>query len=365
MLSESSQQLLTAFLDGALAGQERETLEVLLRDSSEARAWLQKLRENASRLKKLPKVSLGRGFSAKIVAQLPAISVPKPKIVKPSAPVLVQAPKVVRRGLPSWAVGLIAASVVVGMIGGALWYVRDEFNRNLLPSSPVGPPMVKSRRPEVKATAPVSKPVDNQLVQGDLTKDAPPPIVVPPPQPIRFAFADLQGQNAYDSLKWELAHQESARIDIDLKYNARSLSRLIESFHKQGIALAVTTAAESSMGKNQPMLVYAENVRPDALAKVLRELSEIDVQGQSKAASAYEVLRLSPASGDDVKKTTEVLGASLPIVAPAKTNNPGATGVVLPVRGVQTGSREVREFLANRRPSQPGTIRIYVQLSPK
>ena len=188
---------------------------------------------------------------------------------------------------------------------------------------------------------------------------------MPPQPPIRFAFADLQGQNAYDSLKWELAHQESVRIEVDLKYNARSLNRLIESFHKQGIALTVTTAAESSVGKNQPMLVYAENIRPDALAKALRELSEMDVQGKTKAPSTYEVLRLSPASTEDLKKTTQVLGAALPNVAPAKSNSSIATGVVLPVQGVLSGSREVQEFLANRRPSQPGTIKIYIQLTPK
>jgi len=53
--SESARALLTAFVDGIVTREERESVECLLRNSSEARAALRTMQENAHRLKKLSK----------------------------------------------------------------------------------------------------------------------------------------------------------------------------------------------------------------------------------------------------------------------------------------------------------------------
>src|SRR5262245_25042869 len=137
MLSEKAQYLLTGFVDGVLTREEREAAERLLRESSEARNWLRQLQENIHRLKKLPRRRLHAEFSDRVMAQLPEVPLE-------TAPVLVHKPNL-RRGLPGWVVGTVAASVVVVAGAGGLWWVSQqvEIDRNLLPTAPAPAPMVR------------------------------------------------------------------------------------------------------------------------------------------------------------------------------------------------------------------------------
>src|SRR5437870_4024271 len=55
MLSDQLLQLLTAFVDGELSQRQRKSAVRLLEKSSEARAILKQMQENAHRLKRLPR----------------------------------------------------------------------------------------------------------------------------------------------------------------------------------------------------------------------------------------------------------------------------------------------------------------------
>ncbi len=378
MLSEKNQLLLSAYVDGGLSNQERDAANKLLRDSAEARTLVGKLTENVQKVKRLPRKKLDAEFPARIVASLPRTVPTVQSEATTPAPFeqlgdIVQKPRL-RRGMPAWMVGGIAASLVgVAVLGGML-LLREKLddNRNLLPKNHAA----VSVKPGTIAETP--SPVDDliaQIVAGSSKRYGevqPDPIVASKQQqqPIRYAFGDLQKQDSYDSLKWELAHTPSSgvHLDVTLKYNARSLNRIIDSFHKQGVQLVVTPPAEASLAKKQPLLVYCENVPSDKLAFVLRELSEIDITGNKKEASTFVAVKVSPDSADDHTRFSQSLG-----IDPRQLKSPAAPvpqvsslGVVLPAeRPANPASvREIRGFLAGRGPVRIGTLQVFIHLQP-
>jgi hypothetical protein len=293
---------------------------------------------------------------------------------------LVKKPRL-RRGMPTWAVGGIAASVVGGMvIGGAFWLRSQlDVNHDLLPSGNGHTPVVVGKpvsKNEASQTPPNA--VDQliaQVIRGSgetYGEGKSEPIVPPKAEPVRFAFGDLKKQDKMDSLKWELAQSSGqpsgVHLDVTVKYDARSLNRIIESFHKQGVQLVVTPPAEASLAKNRPLLVYAENINADQLALALRDLSEADIQGKKKVASTFETLRVSPGSLDDHKRTAEGLGIDAKqLSAPGSpASKASAVGVVLSADRPKAPSTvsEIRAFLAGRGPVQNGALQVFLHLEP-
>jgi hypothetical protein len=173
-------------------------------------------------------------------------------------------------------------------------------------------------------------------------------------------------------LKWELAQSSGApdgvHLDVTVKYNARSLSRIVESFHNRGIPLIVTPPAEASLAKNRPLLVYAENVNADQLALVLRELSEADIQGKKKEASTFESLRVSPGRAEDHSRVAEGLGIDSPQLKAPALAAPKAAPIGIVLAGDrpqgQANIEEVRRFLAGRGAKQSGALHIFLHLQP-
>src|SRR5438552_2074164 len=121
MLSDHAQLLLSAYVDGALSPQDRDAAERLVRESAEARALVKKLGDNIQKIKNLSRKSLGDEFPGLVLMKLPGaapvpVAVPvAPAVLPVFAPArpLVKKPRL-RRGLPTWAVGGIAASIVGG-----------------------------------------------------------------------------------------------------------------------------------------------------------------------------------------------------------------------------------------------------------
>jgi hypothetical protein len=326
MLSEEQELLLTAFVDGDVTHEERDSIECLLRNSSEARNALRVLQENAHRLKKLSKTHLGQRFTSQVLASLPA----KPNGIAAHEPIniatidegdepLVRKPKL-RRGMPNWAVGAIAASLILGVLGVGAWLVRDQGpNRNLLPS---GPAIVKSNKPKLVAPVHVAdgnpmEPAIEQMFQNASRGYAAAPSETPKAprpqagQPTRFAFSDLKQTEHLDHLTWELKKQESVRLDVNVRNEASSLNRLIETFNKHGIHLKVTERANASFKQNLPVLVYAENVVPDRLAKALRELSDDYILGTKRVSTAYDRLQMTNGTAADALMVARGLGVAL------------------------------------------------------
>jgi hypothetical protein len=398
MLSNHAKLLLSAYVDGALSGQDRAAAERLVRESAEARRLVNKLNDNILKLQKLPPRSLGGEFPNLVLSRLPAAPKSAP-IAAAMPPILAQplhpfgegvtapAPNArivkkphLRRGMPAWAVGAIALSVVGGIaVGGAFWLRFQVDNESaLLPKGGKHTPMIVKHEPpnidEPKLPNPVDQLIANVVKgSGERYGDAKvEPVVSNKAQPVRFAFNDLQGQKSLDSLRWELAQSSGAptgvHLEVTVTYNARSLSRIIESFHKYGVRLVVTPPAEASLAKNQPVLIYAENLQPEQIALALRELSEADTTGTGTVASTFDAVRISPGTADDLLRIAQGLG-----IDPKQLKSPGTAvtkvapvGVVLPAERLSNPAAisEIRGFLAGRGPVQIGALHVFLHLQP-
>lgn len=395
MLSEQAQFLLSGFIDGVLSRDERKEAERLLRDSSEARAWVRKLQDNAARLKKLTRVNLEKSFTGDIMAQVPPLPlappvvpvpvvpiavVPVPVVPEPvipavvmpapdaSEPIVVAKPRL-RRGMPRWLVGMLAASVVAAIIGGTAWYLREhvEVDRSLLPGQPAVAQQ-KERKAPAKAE-PASSPVE-QVAKGANKSPAPSKseaVARPSPRPLHYLFGELKDDGLLDALKWELKQQQAVHVDVQVAYNARSLNRLIEAFDRNGVHLTLTPAAQASVKKKETLLVYAENVRSDALAQSLQDLAQVDVQGTTQQPSTYEALTVRPESPEDAKSVAKGLGIDAEKLkkSGAAAAKGASRGVILSPQTPANGSRETKEFLDSRQAPTPGTIRVYLRLVPQ
>ncbi|HEX3313858.1 MAG TPA: hypothetical protein VHR72_03150 [Gemmataceae bacterium] len=381
MLSEEQELLLTAFVDGDVTREERESIECLLRNSSEARNALRVLQENAHRLKKLSKTQLGQRFTSQVLASLPA----KPNGIVPHEPInittiddgdepLVRKPRL-RRGMPNWAVGAIAASLILGVLGIGASLLRDQGPD--IGRLPHGSATVKNNKPKLAPPAPRianSNPLDpviEQMFQNASRQFAAAPSEAPRPQaapPMKLAFADLKEADHLDQLTWELKRQESVRLDVHVRNEASSLNRLIDTFHKHGIHLTVTARANANFKQNLPVLVYAENVGPDRLAKALRELSDDYISGTKRVSTAYDRLQMTNGTAADALMVARGLGVALERInkrpeTPASPDH--AEGVVFGSQADTVLPDAVLEFLGARRAALPGTLQVFVQLVPK
>jgi hypothetical protein len=380
MLSEEQELLLTAFVDGDVTREERESIECLLRNSSEARSALRAMQENAHRLKKLSKLHLGQRFTSQVLASLPAqpngAGHESINLTDVGDEPLVRKPRL-RRGMPSWAIGAIAASLILAVIGIGSMYLQDRGLDPRLPKDPLIQNSVKNKPKAPTSPQPTENPMDPVIAQlfggasdgfaQPWTEKARPQAPQPAP-PTRFTFADLKQGNHYDYLAWELKKQDSVRLDVHIKNDGREpLNRLIESFHKQGIHLVVTPPAHKSLKENLPVLVYAENVNADKLAEALRELSKEVISGTKKLPSPFERLQMTNGAPKDLVEVARGLGVSVQDLKPSETpaSPDHAEGVVFSQQSAPLIPREVQEFLGARRAPLPGTLKVFVQLVPK
>jgi anti-sigma factor RsiW len=107
MLSEETQELLSAFVDGELNAPERVAVARLLQQSSEARELVRHLQENAHRLRQLPRRRLEPGFADDV---LQMIAMRHPRHARPRGAAR-------RRWLPAFAASA-AAVLLVAVFGG-------------------------------------------------------------------------------------------------------------------------------------------------------------------------------------------------------------------------------------------------------
>src|SRR6267378_2744652 len=105
MLSDRQCELITAFLDGALSRKERRLALRLLRQSSEARAFLQQLQEDAHALQLLPQRTLPAEFPQRVLNTI------RERGLRPPRPTTLSfRPK---STIPAWLGAAIAASILV------------------------------------------------------------------------------------------------------------------------------------------------------------------------------------------------------------------------------------------------------------
>jgi hypothetical protein len=151
MLNEEQYQLLTLFVDGEATPAQRRAAAELVRESPEARRFLQALQQDADQLKALPRATLPENFGEAVLEQI--------RLREAQRPAAAFAIPLRRR--MSWVPRLAAAAAVLLAIGGATYFFV-VYNAKLQPSQPLA--SGQPTRPPL--------PMDKPLASAQAKKDA-------------------------------------------------------------------------------------------------------------------------------------------------------------------------------------------------
>jgi hypothetical protein len=345
---------LTAYVDGVLSPRRRKTVLRLLEKSAEARSILQQLQENAKKLQDLPHHQLSPDFPAHLMGQIESL---KP----PVSPVPAAAGYI-----PTW-MGVTAAAAVLFLValGSYFFFHSKEVN-------PIGP-LAKDKTID---------PTIARILEGTAQQFA-------KEIGTRITLADLNQEQPRALLDGELKKSAAVHVDLACKNGIQAVERLSSVLKGNGIKVLedAKVRTKSGTGQGKAILVYAENIRPDELGAILRQLGQKD---GNKEFDTVLVDALTDGDRHDVAKLLGVnvkqlqpspRGTDLPtfIEAPPKPKgkNSGAENpprqperfaLVLPMANGSNpaSSAAIQDFLRSRmnNPLRPGTLQVVVVLHP-
>lgn len=382
MLADNMLQLLTAYVDGELGPRQRQAVLRLLYQSSEAREVLRQLQENLHKVQQLPRKKLDPAFVNDVLSAIAE------RQVTPARPVTRPAPAVLR-WVPLALVGMAAAMLFVVALGGVL-YVALNFGaneqvvlnppaENKVPNANVDTAPGRTEPPiadnsEQKKPTPVPRPLDPMIgrvivgaVQQYGTHMAP---------DRGFAFRDLTKEPVGKQVAAELRKNNALDLEITARSNQQALERLKRVLKNNKIELVTdpaTIAALNQTAGKMELLVYADNLRADEVAKILKELA-VD---EKKAANPFDTVTVASLSPHDRQQVNDRLGNELKIrddasqkkgLLPKAKQGPPAkmptrVVAVLPPEPQSKVSDPMRQFLLQ--PADPGTLRVLVRIRQK
>jgi len=327
MLSEHDKELLTAFVDGEMTARQRKATLHLLHQSSEARAFLRDLQENAHLFKLLPHHSLEFSFATHVLSEIAA------RGLRPIAP----KPQRAHRRWPVWA-GAAAAAVLVAV---GLWY---------------------------GATRPNIADPDDGVAKLILPE--------PPPRKIEMAFKDLVRPEKIETLRMELKREAPVQLDLGVRHGTRAIERFVQVLKENKFDLVMSPVAVASIKKNQPKtqyVVYAEGIKAEEVLSMLQQLGN---EARGKGQAGFESLVVTSLDSQNRQKLSDQ-GVNLQQrnasekTSPAKTKAPALPSperfaVVLTnaTDGRPGFAPEVQAFLDSRRELNPGGMQLLVVLTP-
>lgn len=362
MLSDRDSELVTALLDGELGARQRKAALRLVRRSPEARRLLKQLQEDAHGLRDLPTCKPPADLSLRVLRAIAERGLtPGGATTAPAA----------AGGLPAWVGLALAASVLLAVTAGSFLFFRST-----LPE-PEGLALDGRRAYEWPALPelPRDNPLVNRMLAGALNQYVDPGTHV--------ALGPLKDEPARDqltrTLRQDVAYQLSLRTTVPAR---QTVGRLQTALKDAGVSLLVDTAVRVKLDKGQPKasyLVYAEGLRPDEVSHVLQRFGS----GAKVTDARGESVVLNPLSDDDRKQLSKLLGLKATDLRPAeklaihegvvvpkdgggkgKQQNPKAKdepkrfAVVLALDGAAPMSVAVRDFIAARKQSRPGTLQV-------
>lgn len=272
MLPDQATQFLTAFVDRELRQRQRKTVMRLLRKSSEARAMLRQLQENALKLNQLPR----RKIEPSLVDQiLQAIAEQQ---AQPKQPVVNAAR---RHSLPSIAASM-AAALLIGVLGIIYWTTIVE------------PGSMK----------------DKELVENDRSEKKPGPSMDPV---FNAKFSELNvGKNMKSERIQQLKHEvervsrddKAIQLDITVASNSKAIERLKQVRDLKLNLITDQSTAKPIDDKTVQYFFYAENLTSVQVTEMLCKLARSSVvsMGEKNVAksvpSPYQTLTLTPIAKD-------------------------------------------------------------------
>jgi hypothetical protein len=161
-----------------------------------------------------------------------------------------------------------------------------------------------------------------------------------------------------------------------VKDNAIAMERLKSALHEQRIKVVIDPSAKKSLANKKQAKaeywVYAENLTTDELAKMMRDLSQTDTTGMGQSVpSPYEKMTVTPLAKTEKQTLSTKLGVEaskldLPKnadnVKPETPKQWERQAVVLPIGAAAQPSREVAQFVNQRRQAQPRTLQVLIKI---
>ncbi len=394
MLPDRHYQLLTAYVDGELNTRQRKLALRLVERSSEARVLLKMLQEDAKWLKSLPREQLGADFPGDVLRRIAEIQAARKPAPRSAA----------GRSLGTWM--RVAAAAAILMVVGAFSYWLSASKKEA-PAQLAKNSTAKKKSPDTKKkgtlprTVAHANPPKKQVVDG-------PPVTVGPKvakniQPnkvaepsTRVTVADLHQEKTQVRLATDLKTKNAIHLEFVCRSNAQAVDRIDKVLRNNGVDVLVDASARAKLRARPQteILVYAENLGPEELAGILRQLgaSEMNKGVAERQFNAVELDTLRPdhraqlASliGVDVKQLQPPPRGDLKTFIPGNqkrtkknANNASAEPAPAPEKFAMilvnepgrdpAAAAEFRDFLRNRRRGgqQPGTIQVLLVLRPR
>lgn len=376
MLPEQAIELLTAFVDGELSQRQHKAVMRLLQKSSEARALLKELQENAHDLKQLPRHKLEPSLVDEI---LQAIAEQKAR----PAPQPARSRGTWRRWLPYVAASM-AASLLIAAIGLLYWknmiepdgghkkadFVKTGPEKKIEPKErtpdpePIPIPNVKP-----KSKVPDSRPFD---MATEIARNFGAPIK---PEVIFSArFPEFAKPAVADKFASEINRKKrTIQLDVTVKNNAIAMERLKAALNERGLLVVSDPSATKDLKANakREYWVYAENLSNDELTKVMQDLAKADTSGQGKSVpSPYDSVKLTAITKNETTKMASLLGVKAdPIAVPKDVKKPTMPpkrwermAVVLPTVSPKMQSDAIEQFLKGRQRPTPGAVQVLIKI---
>jgi hypothetical protein len=360
MLPDHVIQLLTGFVDGELSKSEHMAVQRLLEKSSEARGLLIQLQENAHKIKQLP----SRKVEPSLVDEILAAIVAQQSQPRPAASYR----GVRRRWLPYLAASL-AASLLVCAFGILYWKVvqnQDGQSKDTPivkndPEKKVEPAPQPNPQPPSPPTPRKGNPLIDLIAKGTVHEFMKP---VPIDLPFSATFAELKSGSKSSQLAREINNEKAIEFDIRVKNNAEAMNRLKDVLRDYKINLvADDSAAKPVNDKKVQYLVFADNLKPDELTKLMGDLSQDYVKSmgmnQVNVSSPYKNVTVTPITKEDDQKLTKLLGEPTNTKSDPKGER---KAVVLPVNPAASPSAAVVQFAKQRPVPQAGTVQILIRI---
>jgi hypothetical protein len=303
MLSDRTRQLLTAYVDGELSAQARESATRLLEQSAEARAFVRQLESDAAALRRLPRRQLEADFSEKVLHAIGERRSQWPRRARFNhAPVY-----------PTW-IGVAAAAAVLLVVGvGSTLYlyttpgrqnkVAVAKNDKPFTDKPASNPLERksiTQAPSNDLSA--FPPIDDKLDSPN-NSDTPPVLEFTPDAEIaldstpttRFEvfnqldqvklaltlpLQELDKPRVQERLREKFKEDTAFQLDLSCPANAMGLDRLEAAFHAKGVKLVIDKAALTrwKKGLKTHYAFYSNDLTSEELAGILQSLGANDEQ---------------------------------------------------------------------------------------
>jgi hypothetical protein len=358
MLPDHLIQLLTAYVDGELSNRQRKAVLRLLHRSDEARRLYQQLRDDAARLRGLPRAGLGRHFAQRVLRNISS-----DRVYLDRRSTLVERP-----AIPSW-VGLAVAAAVLLMVGVSsyLYFAAvptetpseqathvpkpapSEAGPEKDPSEmgPPEPPQAKgestpserpglflwpldragrwgveqiARRPSLGDKKPETEPITIQGTKpGVFDLD-----VVRGPKLILLNVHELDQDKPRQQLRDGLNKESAHRLELFCLENAKALPRLQAVFQSHGIRLLIDKDAQACLTKRLKTnyVVYADDLTANELATILQEIGSADKKAETRRDSQFDRIMVNPLGPDDYKELSSLLGVDAKLLQSSKKIDP-------------------------------------------